>query len=248
MFYFKPNIRHELPKRSADNAFEDQYIPLRKKEQRLYSDAEVRRLPSISPLHPHYKEWISRKRSCNRLLKHLGKSKTSLRILEVGCGNGWLSHKLSTVKSTQVTGYDINQIELYQAKKVFGNRANLRFTAKDPFEETAMFDVIVFAASIQYFASLNEIISKSMASLQPGGRLHIIDTHFYEAGEVTAAQKRTEDYFASLGFADMSENYFHHSLDELKRFDYRILYNPGSFWNKLLKRKDPFYWVCIKKN
>lgn len=245
MTYPGPNIRHEFSKRDA---FTEQYIALRRKEQRLYSDDEVRKLPSVSILHPHYKEWVSRKRSCNRLLKHLSRLNMPLRILETGCGNGWLSHQLSTIKKTTVTGYDINQLELYQARKVFGDRANLQFTSKDPFIETAKYDVIIFAASIQYFESLAEIVSKAMYRLQPGGAIHIIDTHFYQPAEVPAAQKRTEDYFASIGFGSMSANYFHHSLEDLKSFDYRILYSPRSFWNRLLQRKDPFYWVCIKKN
>lgn len=236
------DIKHDFPKR---NAFEEQYIALRKKEQRLYSDEEVWQLPYISPDHPHYKEWIARKRSSDRLVKHLNKP---LSILEIGCGNGWLSHKLSTIKGSQVTGFDINQLELYQARKVFGDSRNLEFTAKDPLAGNVKFDVIVFAASIQYFASLNEIISRSMTRLQPGGSIHIIDTHFYKPTEVPAAQKRTENYFTSIGFAGMSENYFHHSLEELKRFDYEVLYNPSAWWNKLLQRTDPFHWVRIKKN
>ena len=239
------NIKHDFPKR---NAFEEQYIALRTKEQRLYSDDEVRQLPFISAEHPHFKEWIARKHSSDRLLKHLTKKNTLLRILEIGCGNGWLSHKLSTIRGSQVTGFDINQLELYQARKVFGDRSNLEFTAKDPLTGNVKFDVIVFAASIQYFASLNEIVTRCMTRLQPGGSIHIIDTHFYKPAEVPAAQKRTENYFTSIGFAGMSENYFHHSLEELKRFDYEIMYDPGSWWNKLLQRKDPFHWVCINNN
>jgi len=244
MNYLRPDIKHDFPKRSS---FEEQYIALRKKEQRLYSDDEVRRLPFISREHPHHREWIARKRSSGRLLKHLEKMNKPLRILEIGCGNGWLSHKLSAIKDSQVTGFDINQLELYQARKVFGDQPNLEFTAKDPLAGNAKFDVIVFAAAIQYFDSLSEIISRALARLQPGGSIHIIDTHFYKPAEVPAAQKRTEAYFASLGFENMSANYFHHSLEELKRYNYEILYDPGWLWNKLLLRKDPFYWVCIKR-
>jgi SAM-dependent methyltransferase len=251
MSHNNPNIKPELPQRTEGNAFAEQYIALRKKEQRLYTDEEVRQLPLIPSHHPHYREWLARKRSFGRLLKHISKMQTPPHILEVGCGNGWLSHKMSGIAATEVTGYDINQTELYQARKVFGHRLNLQFTAKDPFADDAKnsgFDMIVFAASLQYFASLDEIISKAMRKLLPGGSIHIIDTHFYSPQEVPAAQKRTEEYFSSLGFADMSASYFHHSLEELQSFNPEILYDPNSFWNKFTGRKGPFHWVRIKKN
>jgi hypothetical protein len=66
--------------------------------------------------------------------------------------------------------------------------------------------------------------------------------------EVPAAQKRTEDYFSSLGFAGMSASYFHHSLEGLQDFNIEILYDPNSFWNKLSGGKEPFHWVRIKKD
>ena len=227
--------------------FGEQYIALRKKEQRLYSDEEVRQLPAISPMHPHYKEWVARERSCNRLLKHLEKIRTPLRILEIGCGNGWLAHKLSAIEGAEVTGYDINQVELYQAIKVFAGKSNLHFTIKDPFATDGMFDIIIFAASIQYFPSLKEIIFKAMAKLLPGGSIHIIDSHFYAPAEVPAAQKRSEDYFSAIGFEGMSENYFHHSLEELDRFNHELVYDPNSLLNKLIQRKAPFHWIRIPK-
>lgn len=246
----KPNITHNLKKREAAHAFAEQYIALRKKEQRIYRDEEVRKLPLISEQHPHYKEWLVRKHSSDRLLKYIGRMKNPPAILEVGCGNGWLSHKLSTIAGTEVTGFDINQLELHQAKKVFGHRLNLRFTSTDPFGPDApkkMFDVIVFAASIQYFPSPQQIIARAMEKLHPGGSIHIIDSHFYKPADVVAAKQRSANYFASIGFPAMNANYFHHSLEDLKPFSYQILYNPHSVWNSLVHKKDNFYWICIKK-
>lgn len=244
----KPQPGPGVSKFEIANAFAEQYLALRKKEQRVYTDEQVRQLPLIGADHPHYKEWQIRKRSADQLLKFLGNIHTPASILEVGCGNGWLSHRLSAIHGVDVTGYDINQAELQQAKKIFGHRLNLRFTSADPFSEQGkLYDVIVFAAAIQYFPSLNSIISKALEKLSPNGSIHIMDSHFYKPGEVAAARQRTADYFSSIGFAGMSANYFHHSLDELKPFKYKILYNPASAWNRLVN-KDPFHWICIKKN
>ncbi|HET6768518.1 MAG TPA: hypothetical protein VFH08_14000, partial [Chitinophagaceae bacterium] len=76
-------------------------MQLRKKEQRLYTDGEVRNLPQVPVTHLHFKEWLVRKRSCDRLIKYLDKKNKRLHILEIGCGNGWLSAQLAKNTSGQ---------------------------------------------------------------------------------------------------------------------------------------------------
>src|ERR1700739_235600 len=100
------------------NVFAENYIRLRKKEERIYTDAEVSKLPDISASHIHYKEWLIRKQSCNKLFKYLKKKSKKQNILEIGCGNGWLSAKLASVTSGDVTGIDINTEEIEQASRV----------------------------------------------------------------------------------------------------------------------------------
>ena len=143
--------------------FEKLYITLREKEGRVYSDEEVKALPEIRETHPHYNEWQIRKQSSLRLISYLQKKQQALKILEVGCGNGWLSHRLSGIQRSHVIGSDINFTEIQQAAGVFQNISNLHFIyghiESEIFEER-QFDVIVFAASIQYFTSLPGIISK----------------------------------------------------------------------------------------
>ena len=233
-----------------DDPFEKQYINARLKENRIYDDKEVKSLPDILPAHPHFNEWQIRKKSCTRLIRFLKAKKKPLNILEIGCGNGWMSFQLAQVAKATVTGQDINFTELQQAARVFNANTRLRFVYGDVFSgvlRNRKFDVIVFAASIQYFSSFNKIIAFALDQLNKGGEIHILDTHFYAAEEIAAAKKRTETYFQSLGFPAMGNHYFHHSMDELNNFRYRLLFNPGSFKNRLLGRKDPFPWVCIKK-
>src|SRR5687767_5432876 len=78
-----------------DLAFEKTYIGLRQKEGRMYSDEELLQLPVVPKEHPHYREWQIRRRSCNRLIHHLEKKRSLLKILEIGCGNGWMAHQLA---------------------------------------------------------------------------------------------------------------------------------------------------------
>lgn len=227
-------------------SFEPQYLALRQRENRIYTDAEVARLPEIDSNHIHYKEWQVRKQSCNRLLKFIENKK--LNILEVGCGNGWLAARLAASGNCTVTGIDVNHTELEQAKRVFASISNLDFKAgtlpNEQFQPHS-FDLILFAASIQYFSSLNKCIQDSMKYLKPGGSIHITDTIFYKPGEIPAAQKRSSAYFTQTGFPEMAKYYFHHSLNGLSGFNYKILSKPSGFLHKLLGKANPFYHIVI---
>jgi ubiquinone/menaquinone biosynthesis C-methylase UbiE len=232
-----------------ENDFEAAYIALRKKEQRIYSDEMVLNLPDVPDEHPHYTEWLLRKRSAKKLVQWLQKKQQPLQILETGCGNGWLSKQLSTVWGSNVIGNDINFTELQQAANVFSSTPNLHFIYGDIrsglFKETC-FDCIIFAASIQYFPSLKEIISTALSLLKTTGELHILDTPFYKDADVNAAQKRTAAYYTTIGFDTMAAHYFHHTWNSLQGFDYELLYNPSSLLHYFSKDKNPFPWICIK--
>lgn len=233
-----------------DDPFEKQYIRVSAREKRMYDDEEVSNLPNVPLSHPHYKEWLTRKWSSDKLIGYLGAKKKPLRILETGCGNGWLSFQLSKLKHSRVVGQDINFTELQQAARVFNGYARLRFIYGDMFSgilNDRKFDVIVFAASIQYFSSLQEILELSLNRLNPGGEIHIIDTQFYKPPELTVAKQKTASYYRSLGFPEMANYYFHHSLKELDGVKYQLLFNPWSFQHKLFGSKHPFPWIGIKK-
>lgn len=235
---------------SKNNSFETDYIRLRQKEGRIYSDAELLSLPDISTHHIHYKEWQIRKKSGNRLKAYLTKKLKPLRILEVGCGNGWLSNQLAKIPLAEVTGTDVNKTELMQAKRVFSHAFNLEFiyggiNAREL--ENQGFDCVVFASSIQYFPSLKEVVLKLMARLDKQGELHILDSPFYSQNEIPGAVERTRTHFVRMEFPEMTNNYFHHSLQDLDSLDYEILYKTDRFSSFFGRNKNPFPWICIKR-
>ena len=238
-----------LSKHTVIRDFETIYIQLRQKESRIYSDEEVAQLPSISSKHIHYKEWKLRKASSQKLVDHLKKKKKPLDILEIGCGNGWLSRRLSTIPGSRVIGTDINFSEIQQAASVFQNIPNLHFmyTYVEPgvFKEKK-FDTIIFAASIQYFESLTETISNILKLLKSGGEIHIIDSPFYSLADLRAARLRTNHYYESVGFPEMADCYFHHCYNDLGSYNYSIRYDPKAIVNKFLRNKNPFPWICIQ--
>ena len=228
-------------------AFEKIYLDARQKENRIYSDEQVARLPYVERSHIHFKEWSVRKRSAFRLAKYLNSKKKPLSIFEVGCGNGWLCGLLADLKNSVVIGNDINNLELNQAKRVFCGKPGLKFESGDwtNMDSLRKFDIIVFAASIQYFPSFDNTIINAFSFLKPGGEIHILDSPFYDPGELEKARQRSHIYYESLGKCEMKAYYFHHVLDSLNGFKYKILFNPDNFISKIIFTKDPFPWICI---
>jgi len=228
--------------------FEKQYLEIREKERQYYTDEQVSLLPDIPGTHPHYTEWKYRKISSDRLIAYLGKIKKPIKILEVGCGNGWLASKIAAISNTMVTGIDINKTELKQAASVFKNKKNLHFLYGNIQEGILLdqkFDIIVFAASIQYFPSLVQLLQNALKLLAKNGEIHILDSPLYKEQDIILAKQRAKIYFEKLGFPGMAAFYFYHKLSDLHSFIFKVLYDPFSLTCKLLKKHHPFYWVRI---
>lgn len=241
------SVQNKAIKRSKPRQpeFEELYFAVREQEKRIYTDVQLQTLPDF---YIHSFEWDMRKNSSNRLLAYLGKKHKFLRILEVGCGNGWLSAKMAGLPKTYVTGLDINMVEINQASRVF-RKPNLEFVY-DSFNENTFdkerFDVVVFAASLQYFPSVVAVLRQAERILNRGGEIHILDTPFYDPDDAAMAAERCRSYYKDMGVPEMADHYFHHSISEFWGFDYRVLFNPTGWLNRLFK-KDPFYWIAIKK-
>lgn len=231
------------------NEFDHLYFDVRQREGRIYTDTDVATLPFIYASHPHYQEWTIRKHSQKALISYIKNKDTFTSILEVGCGNGWLSSRMAKATSAEVTGVDVNSYELEQAERVFRNIPNLNFIKGDlqtGILKDEKFDMILFVASIQYFPSLGQIIKTAIEHLTLLGEIHIMDSPFYLPQETATARQRTNEYYKALGLAEMADHYYHHNLAELENFQYKILHHPNSWKNKLSIKKNPFYWIAIK--
>jgi ubiquinone/menaquinone biosynthesis C-methylase UbiE len=181
-----------------------------------YTDAEVAKLPFIGRGHPHYPQWVPRQASWRRLVHYLSDQKSAASILEVGCGNGWLSHQLAAVPGSRVVGLDPNFMELQQAARVFRRQPNLKFIYGDFYSDVLQglsFDIIVFAAVIHHFPSLSQVLEEALPYLRPRGEIHILDSRLYPP--------------------------------DLAAFNHRCLFHPGSFWNRVIRRKEIFPWVRV---
>ncbi|KXK13734.1 MAG: methylase [Chloroflexi bacterium OLB14] len=236
----------------------DLYLKVRQKEGRLYSDEVVAKLPSFQKNHALSNEWQARFKSAKRLRSYLTQKNTSLKILDLGCGNGWLSNFLNQ-ENHSIYGVDQNLFELQQATRVFLSSAEdgeksekLFFLKADIFSAPfpiESFDVILLASAVQYFPDLSRLLQTLFNYLKPNGEIHILDSAFYKDDEIPQAIKRSEEYYQSLGLPEMSRYYFHHRLSELQKFSPRFLYKPMLLrFKKILGKMDsPFAWVMIQK-
>ena len=229
------------------------YLRVRTKEGRLYPDEWVARLPNIPASHPLASEWHARAGSCARLVRYLSALGHPLTILELGCGNGWLSHQLAHISATNIWGLDHASPELIQASRVF-KQPNLGFLSADIFDAPfalQVFDIVLLASVIQYFPDLPALIRALWPLLKPGGEIHLLDSPIYPAPEIPAARQRTLVYYTSLGFPEMSEHYFHHPVAALDAFSPRWLYHPGGIRARIKRwlgqSVSPFPWVVIQR-
>lgn len=235
--------------------FEALYLSVRRQEGRLYTDEIVQKLPKVDDSDLHFKEWRVRSASAERLVDYLSRKTSPLRILEVGCGNGWLTNQISKHIDCRVYGLDINETELKQAARVFGSSSNLSFLYGNLFEDIlpgGSFDVILLASSAQYFSDLKLVLKRLQGFLDKHGEINICDSPFYGYGELADARRLSIDYYDSLGFPQMARQYHHHTIDELADFKVATLHNPSSLTQRLKRILDkptsPFPWFRITNN
>lgn len=226
--------------------FGDLYIAVRKLEQRFYTESQVRKLPDIEKNHARAKEWAARKISARRFAKYLENKNRPLKILDVGCGNGWFSHLLSSIGNAQVMGIDINVAELEQADKLF-KKGNLSFAYADLYQNPLAgekFDIIVFNSCLQYFRHLHPLFEVVSQLLGKDGEIHILDTPFYAIDNLAKARQRTEDYYTALGFPEMAAHYFHHSLLHIGK--HQMMHKPMPIFLRRFKKDSPFCWIKLQ--
>lgn len=211
--------------------FEKEYVSIRTKEGRMLDDEVVKRLPINNTA-----EWKVRRNSAQKLVHQLKKEKCSS-VIEIGCGNGWLTNYIHKNLSIPVCGIDVEKQELEQAARVF----NLDFIYADIFAiDELKADAIILASCIQYFPDLTALINRLH------GLIHIIDSPIYLKGTASAARSRSEAYFRSQEAKGMSKFYHHHEIDKILEYNPKFLYRP----NRLdgLMGNSPFPWIRIDRS
>lgn len=215
--------------------FEKKYIELRDKEHRLYPDEVVAQLPVIDRDNPQREEWAIRANSLQKIIRHLSRLPSRENLLDVGCGNGWLANRLSQI-GINVVALDANLTELRQAARTF-KRTNLSFVYGDVFHrflDGLAFDIILLASCIQYFPDLTMLINRLMKLMAPSGRILIVDSPIYRStASASRAETRSRKYLSSVGMPEMANSYFHHTIDALAPFSFKVIHDPSGLRSRV---------------
>ena len=116
----------------------------------------------------------------DELVDIIQKRDESGKLLEIGCGTGYLLRKLESTKSLQLYGIDLTQEMLNKAKKNLSSGTILTHCSLEDYANDEKFDIIVlsytFTINLKEFTN-NIIRVKKL--LKKGGRLYVVDFHRY---------------------------------------------------------------------
>lgn len=219
---------------------EQLYFEVRNKEGRIITDDVLCQLPYVSKDNPYNAEWDLRTKNFEKFIAYLKSKDKSLNILDIGCGNGWMTNRLNK-EGYKLTGLDLNMAELLQAEKVFGESDTLQWVYADVMTDALpsdKFDIILFSASCQYFEDVQLLTDRVSIYLQIGGEIHFTDSIFYK--NPAEAKARSLAYYTKLGYPDMAAYYHHHSIPAIKAAGYKKV-APGFFDRSVLQ-----WWVYAK--
>ncbi len=185
--------------------FAAEYAAQRAWEGRGHAGADLLSLPYLRS-GPLARQWTIRARSFEAFRRHvicahaerLGRP---LSVLDLGAGNGWLSHRLALeghravaldLRADAVDG--LGAAEVLEAQSE-GRMTRLLASFDDIPLEASSLDVAVFNASLHYALDLEQVLGEAARVVRPGGVLAILDSPFYarEAqGAAMLAEKRAQ--------------------------------------------------------
>jgi SAM-dependent methyltransferase len=174
--------RFLLPEDAAQlQEFSADYLTVRRAEGWGADQAEYyRSLPQVANDHPQHAIWQIRAQNFERLIALIGSS-ASLKVLDIGAGNGWLSNQLAT-RGHIVAALDIldDQLDGLGAKANYNSHFDAYQANFDrlPFEAD-QFDWVIFNAAAHYTSDLHKTLLEAQRVLKERGQLAIMDSPFY---------------------------------------------------------------------
>jgi ubiquinone/menaquinone biosynthesis C-methylase UbiE len=222
--------RFLLPESEAHYAqFIKDYESIRRSERRGSTSQSYYRALPFRDLRGHHKaDWSIRARSFNLLVKNVltrlqNPLERSLKILDLGAGNGWLSNRLAA-QGDRVLAVDllINEQDGLGAWKHYEHSftpLQAEFNHLPVIDRFA--DAVIFNASFHYSENYVETLKEALRVLSRDGRIVIMDTPVYRRGESgkQMIQEREAQFQEKYGFASdhlESESYLTYArLQEL---------------------------------
>ncbi len=154
--------------------------------------------------------------SCENIYEFL-KDKDYKKLLDIGCGTGYLINMLSKEYEAEFTGIDLSPEMIKQAKgKNIGNAIFVEGKSDElPFEENT-FDAITTVESFYFWENHTEALRQIKNVLKPGGKFLLI-ADIYDTGSLdfdtiynihkyklfNPTKEKFEDLFHIVGFNDV---------------------------------------------
>lgn len=222
--------RFLLPESEAHYArFMDDYETIRRAEGRGSTSADYYRTLPFKDLSGRFtSDWRLRARSYDVLVKNVltrlqAPLERSLKVLDLGAGNGWLSNRLSSqgdrVFAVDLLVNDLDGLGVWKNYEHSFTPVQAEFNHLPIADRFA--DAVIFNASFHYSENYTETLNEALRVLSPAGRLVIMDSPVYrrrESGE-QMVQEREAQFREEHGFASdslQSENFLTYArLNEL---------------------------------
>ena len=183
--------------------FLTQYRCVRRRDGYRTDDAEYyRRLPEVDANHPQAEMWRVRRETFGQLRGRVlvRDGDPSLRVLDLGAGSGWLSHRLAALGHRAVA---VDWLDDAVDGLGVWPRYPTRFVSvqadfdRAPFAP-AQFDLVVFNGSLHYAPDVVATITGAARLVAPGGALLVMDSPtFRRAADGQAMVRQAEQRFQS---------------------------------------------------
>lgn len=219
----------------------------RKKDNRIWSDEEVREFPHTFFYNLHQKEWEIKTQMAKAIQNYLfHEAKSVYSILDVGCGCGWLGNILSNFTKGSILGLDQDAGQIEQATRIFA-KENLAFRTGD-FYQTRLrknsFDYIILIDAHQWLGSVEEITARATSLLTPGGELHILSSSLPAKRTIPKQQEAFTQYCADKLMPSVPQ-YFHWSSKEDFLANGFEELNTPSLLSKLFRKQKAGTWMRL---
>jgi SAM-dependent methyltransferase len=162
-----------------------EYRQVRGREQRRRASADYyRMLPAVPVDDPHAWEWQIRRETYGRLLRRVFADGPSLmRVLDLGAGSAWLSHRLAELGHHTVA-VDVldDDADGLGAARHYASRfpaVQADFNAL-PFLPH-QFDLVVFNGSLHYAHDVGDALARAHDMLASGGALVVMDSPMFHS-------------------------------------------------------------------
>jgi ubiquinone/menaquinone biosynthesis C-methylase UbiE len=122
-----------------------------------------------------------------------------LKVLEIGCGNGYVAEALARAFDVELDAFDFSadMVRIAQSRRIEGARGRVRFYREDVLrlDSPGAYDLIFSERCVQNLATWDEqkqALARIVAALRPGGRYVMLESFWTGLNNLNAARAELE--------------------------------------------------------